>query len=1231
MTHPYSNRNVVPTAVLTRSRLVSLNAARPVPIVVTQSIVKSTWPVKHVVNKAHSPVRRPINQRTATKNSNFNKKVTTVKVNKVDVVQGNKGNVEKASAYWVWKPKCPRENNMYNVDLKNVVPSGGLTCLFTKTILDESNLWHRRLGYINFKSMNKLVKGNLVRGLPSKIFEHNHTCVAYQKGKQHKASCKFKPVSSISQPLQRESTNNNAGIKENLNAGKVMKETVFTQQYVLLPLWSTSSQDPQDTDDNVADAAFDVKENEMMFMDLRAEFQEFSFNSTNMVNAISAPVNAARPNPTNITNNFNTASPSVNVVSPNFGIAGKSSFVYPSKYPDDPDTPELEDIIYSDEEEDVGAEADLSNLETNIPVSPIPTTRGHTQEEGIDYDEVFAPVARIEAIQLFLAYASFMGFIVYQMDVKSAFLYETIIEEELCKAFKKLMKDEFQMSYMGEHIFFLGLQVKQKDDGIFISQDKYVAKILRKFGFIDVKSASTPIKTEKSLLKDPNGEDVDVNIYRYLKGKSHLGLWYPRDSPFNLVAYSDSDYAGASLDKKSTTGGYQFLGCRLISWQCKKQTVVATSSKQTASGKDLLNPLIAESLLKTIWYSLHHVDTMKNWLFQSKWLLQISNESPLLGVNTPRCDEESIKLKELIVFMLTVVAVKLMLLVKKVNDVVQLRALIDGKKVVVSEAIIRRDLHLDDADGVECLPNDEIFKELARMGYEKPPPKLTFYKAFFFTQWKFLIHTLVQCLSAKRTALDDITTHNTRYTSPTLIQKVFANMRRVRKGFSGVETPLFASMLVQPQPQAEEGVKIPIAPAPPSTTSAPSPTDLQDPTPTPHAIPPQDQPLTSHASPPQDQPTTSHESSIPLLNTLMETCATLSQKHLGFKKLRKVSTAQRVESSTNTVLGAQEDASKQRGKIEATDADEGITLVDVETDEEVVAMDAESQERLNQEDVNAASKGVTAVSAPELVSAVEPTIFDDEDVTMTMAQTLIKLKAEKAKFLNEQIAQKLHDEENIAGYKMEFFKGMTYDKVRPIFEREYKKVQTLFKPDNEVQEPKKKRVVDEILLQESFKKLRAAEVSGSESNQEIPSNDLKEMTDKDVQNMLDIVPVSEFKVEALQVKYPIIDWEIHTEGFDREDIVALWNLVKEKFSSAVPSEDKEKALWVELKRLFEPDADDVLWKIQRYMHALLTWKFYTDCGVHYVSSTRGHDIFMLKEKDYPFSNVVMILMLSGKL
>nr|GEU46384.1 hypothetical protein [Tanacetum cinerariifolium] len=193
----------------------------------------------------------------------------------------------------------------------------------------------------------------------------------------------------------------------------------------------------------------------------------------------------------------------------------------------------------------------------------------------------------------------------------------------------------------------------------------------------------------------------------------------------------------------------------------------------------------------------------------------------------------------------------------------------------------------------------------------------------------------------------------------------------------------------------------------------------------------------------------------------------------------------------------------------------------------------------------------------------------------------------------------------MAGYKMKFFKGMTYDEIRPIFKREYNKIQTLFKQDKDIQKIKKKRVTDETLFQESVKKLRAAEVSGSESTQEIPTDDPKEIIEEDVQNMLEIVSVPEFRVEALQVNYPIIDWEINTEdmlkGFDREDLVAIWNLVKERFSSAEPIEDKERALWVELKRLFKPDANDVPWKLQRYMHAPLIWRLASTEYVEYLA------------------------------
>nr|GEX40879.1 putative ribonuclease H-like domain-containing protein [Tanacetum cinerariifolium] len=241
----------------------------------------------------------------------------------------------------------------------------------------------------------------------------------------------------------------------------------------------------------------------------------------------------------------------------------------------------------------------------------LPEAQGHQQEEGIDYDEVFAPVARIKAIGQFLAFASYMGFMVYQMDVKSAFLYGRIDEEVYvtqpkgfvdpqhpkkvykawCDEFEALMKGEFQMSAMGELTFFLGLQVQQRPDGILINQDKYVQGILNKFDLGSVRTITTPYEAPKPKSKNESDSPVNVHLYRsvieavkkifkYLKGQPNLGLWYPRESPLGLEAYSDSDHAGANKDQKSTNGGCQFLGRRLISWQCKKQTIVATSSTE---------------------------------------------------------------------------------------------------------------------------------------------------------------------------------------------------------------------------------------------------------------------------------------------------------------------------------------------------------------------------------------------------------------------------------------------------------------------------------------------------------------------------------------------------------------------------------------------------------------------------------------------------------------------------
>ncbi|GJZ45095.1 putative ribonuclease H-like domain-containing protein, partial [Tanacetum coccineum] len=232
-------------------------------------------------------------------------------------------------------------------------------------------------------------------------------------------------------------------------------------------------------------------------------------------------------------------------------------------------------------------------------------TQEHTQEEGIDYDEVFAPIARIEAIRLFLAYASFIGFLVFEDPdypdkvykvVKTLYglhqapraWYETLAMYLLDNRFHRGKIDQtlfikkqkgdillVQMSSMGELTFFLGLEVKQKDDEIFISQDKYVAKILRKFSFINVKTVSTPMDTDKPLLKDSNGDDVDVHLYRSMIGS----LMYLTSSRPDIM-FAVCACARFQVSPKDSHLHAVKRIFRLKSWQCKKQTVVATSTTE---------------------------------------------------------------------------------------------------------------------------------------------------------------------------------------------------------------------------------------------------------------------------------------------------------------------------------------------------------------------------------------------------------------------------------------------------------------------------------------------------------------------------------------------------------------------------------------------------------------------------------------------------------------------------
>nr|GEU70180.1 hypothetical protein [Tanacetum cinerariifolium] len=750
--------------------------------------------------------------------------------------------LEFEDVYFVKDLKTPRQHNMFSIDLNNVVPHKDLTCLVAKASHDESILWHRRLGHLNFKMMNKLVRHNLVKGLPSKCFENDHTCTACLKGKQHKASCKSKLENSVSKPLhtlhidlfgptsvsslnhkwyclvvtddfsrftwnfflktkdetsgilrnfitkienlkdlkvkiircdnggefrnkemndfcsrkgiKREFSNartplqNGAAEKRNrtlIEAARTMladaklpvtfwAEAVNTACYVQNRVMVYKSQNKTlyelfngrtpaigflkpfgchvmilNTLDHLGkfDAKGDEGTNSTNFLGTKeAVSQEVkkgvsslryialpnSFHEAYLETSISNAQDACNADATESNGNFNPTATSKNppadqmetltvkTLIPTVSSPVPTAILNDSSKPSSDtrliskrvicqdETPSLDNITtLANRFDDIlgvttttidthGVEADSKEMEeqsfiatihqkttpdllqfclfsfflsqeepkkisdtlkdpswveamqeellqfkiqnvwvlVDCPegVRPIGTkwvlknkkdergivirnkarlvAQGHTQEEGIDYEEVFALVARIEAIRLFLAYASFMGFTVYQMDVKSAFLNDKVYKVE--------------KAMYGLHPKYL--------------LDKYVGDILKKFGYSDVRSANTPMDKENPWGKDGPGKDVEIYLYRsmigslmylttskpdimsvvyacarhqvtpkeyhphavkrifrYLKGHPKLGLWYPKESPFDLVAYSDSDYGGATQDRKSTTGG----------------------------------------------------------------------------------------------------------------------------------------------------------------------------------------------------------------------------------------------------------------------------------------------------------------------------------------------------------------------------------------------------------------------------------------------------------------------------------------------------------------------------------------------------------------------------------------------------------------------------------------------------------------------------------------------------
>ncbi|GJS64827.1 retrovirus-related pol polyprotein from transposon TNT 1-94 [Tanacetum coccineum] len=631
--------------------------------------------------------------------------------------------------------------------------------------------------------------------------------------------------------------------------------------------------------------------------------------------------------------------------------------------------------------------------------------QGYTHEEGVDYDEVFALVAKIEEIRLFLAYASFKDFVVYQMDIKSAFLYGKIKEnvyvcqpprfedpyfpERVYKVEKVLYGlhqaprawYETLSTYSLDNGFQRGkidktLSIRRDKGDILLVQiqDKYVAKILKKFGFIEVKTASTPMETQKLLLKDEDGKEVDVYLYRSIIGSlmyltsSRPDVMFivcacaryqvnPKVSHLHAVKRIFSDYAGASLDRKSTTG-------------------------------------------------------------EAEYLLQVA-VAKCFGF--------------------------------KINCLIM--GLDYGK----------RDLQLDYDEGMDCLSNATIFEELTRIRYEKLSQKLTFYKAFFSPHWKNPYSLCVgNGLSAKTTAwnefssimasaiiclatnqkfnfskyifenmvknlenvsgkflmyprlrfiqvfldnqLEGMSSHKRIYVTPSHTKKIFANMRRQGKDFSGRVTSLFPTMVVQAQEEMGEGSAMPTDP-----NTHPSLLNLH------HLNLKGNKNLGGLR-----RRTLKYLSLVFLEITSLKLRVKRLEKKGGsrtqkLKRLYKIGRSARVVSSDEASLGDQEDASNQGRKINDIDVDAEITLVDetqgrhdddlmfdtsVLNDEEVFARQDMAEKEVSTADlVTTAGELVTTIdvaisTVSTILVSVAATITENEII---LAQALPELKSVEPK------------------------------------------------------------------------------------------------------------------------------------------------------------------------------------------------------------------------------------------
>ncbi|GJV87372.1 hypothetical protein Tco_1531310 [Tanacetum coccineum] len=651
------------------------------------------------------------------------------------------------------------------------------------------------------------------------------------------------------------------------------------------------------------------------------------------------------------------------------------------------------------------------------------------------------------------------------------------------------------------------------------------------------------------------------------------------------------------------------------------------------------------------------------------------------------------------------------------NGEQEITATVDGKEFTITEASVRRHLQLADVDGISVLPTTKIFAQLSLMGYVLTDDKLTFQKE----EGKGSGHpsesqpppSTAQLIHEEQIPNVGISAGGSprcqeatwSSIAQTRVLALETDLRQTKKVYGVAYTKLIIKVKKLEKTiksnQARKRAKIVVS------------DDEEDFSKQGRMIEKIDQDAGVTLVTPTHSQEDQLEDQLGVFSAAKVLADAAKNVHIYTRVRRAVSTGSgrvttasrlfsTVEESVSTVgasmpvstAGMVQEVNKDKCKGIMTESEPEQTKTKLQQRQERAGYEAavRLQEQLDEEERQRIARMHEEAKSFNIEEweNIQATIEADEELAQRIqAEEREKYsEAEKARLLAELInqrkryfAQQRAEErrnkpltqaqqrtymsnyiKHMGSHTLQQLKRLSFDELKVLFETTMRRVQTFHPIESEGDKTvpelttgSSKRDAEVELDHEGSKKQKTNEASGSV--QEQPEEEETELPQEDLQQMMMVVPVEEVYVEALQVKYPIIDWEVysedtrrywriirvgnHTEAyqifaemlkkFDRDDLVKLWDLVKERFSTTKPTDDKEKELWVELKRLFEPDSDDTLWKLQRYMHDPLVWRLYDTCGVHHVSSARGHDIFMLVEKDYPLSKGVQMLMLANKL